>query len=132
MKIRYKKLLCAILAMFIFVSGMCLEIPQAGSLFVCAERGVTSSYICSPKGNLSQYELSSRETLGARSMVYISEMSRKPILRTFLRPSLFLFSVEFILQKISNLQKCIETVNAPETRYATELLYYIHQQDGEK
>lgn len=132
MKIQYKRMICAIIAMFILVSGMCLEIPQADSLLVRAEHSMTSAYICSNKGNLSQYELSSRETLGVRSMVYISEISRRPVLRTILKFSTFLFSVEYILQKISNLQKSIETVTAPETRYATELLSYIHQQDGKK
>lgn len=132
MKRRYDKILCIITAWFILLSGMCLEVPQADSLFACIDNSSSTSYMSSPEGTLSQYELSSRETIGVRGTAFISSISRRPILRTTLRISLIMFWAEIFLLKTSNLQRAAETVCAPETHYFTALLNYIHRQDGKK
>lgn len=113
MKRRYDRMICIIIALFILVSGMCPEIPQADSHFVCLDNSSGTSYIISPNGTLSQYELSSRETIGIRSTAFISDSSRKQDLRMTLRVSLILFLVEAFLLKISNPQRAAETVCAP-------------------
>lgn len=132
MKRRYDKILCIITAWFILLSGMCLEIPQADSLFACIDNNSSTSYISSPEGTLSQYKLSSRETTGVRDTAFISSISRRPVLRTALRFSLIMFWAERFLLRTSNLQRAVETVCAPKTHYFTALLYYIHRQDGKK
>lgn len=132
MKRRYDRMICIIIALFILVSGMCPEIPQADSHFACLDNSSGTSYISSPKGTLSQYELSSRETIGIRSTAFISDSSRKQDLRMTLRVSLILFLAEAFLLKLSNPQRAAETVCAPETHFFTALLNYIHQQDGKK
>ena len=130
MKRRYDKILCVITAMFILLSGMCLEIPQADSLFACLDDSSVTSYLSSPEGTLSQYELSSRETTGVRSTSFISNESKRPILRNTLRFFVILFLAEIFLRKASDLQRAVETVCSPETHYFTALLNYIHRQDG--
>ena len=132
MKRRYDKMICVIIALFVLLSGMCLEIPQADSLFARMEKSYDSTYICASKGTLSQYELSSRETTGIRSTAFISDSSRKQDLRMTLRVSLILFLAEVFLLKLSNPQRAAETVCASETHFFTALLNYIHRQDGKK
>lgn len=132
MKMRYNKMLCVIIAMFILVSGMCLEIPQADSFFACMDDSPTTSCISESKGIHSQYQLSSRETIGVRSTAFISSTSKRPVLRTVLRVSVIMFLAEIFLLKASNLQRVAETAQAPETHYVTALLNYIHRQDGKK
>ncbi len=125
-------MLCLITALFILVSGMCLEIPRADSLFVCLDNNAAASYLSSPEGILSQYELSSRETIGVRTTAFIESTAKRPNLRTILRFSMMLLWAEEILLKASNLQLAVETTCAPETYYFTALLNYIHRQDGKK
>jgi len=38
----------------------------------------------------------------------------------------------FLFTKVSDLQKAVETAEAPETRYAAALLRYLQNQDGKK
>lgn len=132
MKRRYGKLICIFIALFILISGMCQEIPQADSLFACLDNSSSTSYINSPKGTLSQYELSSKETIGIRSTAFISDSSRKTDLRMTLRVSLVLFLAEDFLLKISIPQRAAETVCVSETHFFTAILNYLHRQDGKK
>ena len=132
MKRRYGKLICIFIALFILISGMCQEIPQADSLFACLDNSSSTSYISSPKGTLSQYELSSKETIGIRSTAFISDSSRKTDLRMTLRVSLVLFLAEDFLLKISIPQRAAETVCVSETHFFTAILNYLHRQDGKK
>ena len=132
MKRRYGKLICIFIALFILISGMCQEIPQADSLFACLDNSSSTSYISSPKGTLSQYELSSKETIGIRSTAFISDSSRKTDLRMTLRVSLVLFLAEDFLLKLSIPQRAAETVCVSETHFFTAILNYLHRQDGKK
>ena len=132
MKSRYDKILCLITALFILVSGMCLEIPQADFLLACIDNSPSSSYFSSPESTLFQYELSSRETVGVRCETFVETTAKRPSLRTIFRFSLILFLAELVLLKTSNLQLAAETACAPETHYCTALLNYIHRQDGKK
>lgn len=132
MKSRNNKILCLITALFILVSGMCTEIPQADSLFACIDKNPSTSYFSSPEGTLFQYELSSRETIGIRCETFVETTVKRPSLRTIFRFSLILLLAEVSLLKTSNLQLAAETACAPETHYCTALLNYIHRQDGKK
>ena len=132
MKSRYNKILCLITALFILVSGMCMEIPQADSFFACIDNSPSTSYLSSPEGALSRYELSSRETIGVRSEAFVETTAKRPVLRTTFRGPLTLYLAELFLLKTSNIQLTVETSCAPKTHYFTELLNYIHKQDGKK
>lgn len=132
MKIRYNKILCVIIALFIMVSGMCPEIPQAGSFFTCLDNSSTTSFTEGDANPLSQYQLSGRENLGFRNAAFISGTVKRPVPRMVLRISLLLYLAESLLVRLSNLQRTVETAQAPETHYATALLNYIHRQDGKK
>ena len=132
MNTRYNKILCVIIAMFIFVSGMCLEIPRADSSFVYNNSYFAASSAGSSVKPISQYEISGRENLGFRNAAIISSTPKRPVLRTVLRIPFLFYLVESVLLRTSDLQRAVETIQSPETHYATALLYYIHQQDGKK
>lgn len=132
MKRQYNKLVCVIIALFILISGMCLEVPQADSFFACVDNNSITSCISSSRGSFSQYEISSRETTGVHSETFVSNISRRPILRAIVRVSSILSLAEIFLLKTSDIQSVFDAVCVFETHYFTALLNYIHRQDGKK
>lgn len=59
MSCRNNRLIWCFIAIFILISGMCVEQPQAGSLLCCMENHSDATRIVSSKGTLACYELSS-------------------------------------------------------------------------
>lgn len=132
MKREYSRLIYCIIALFILLSGICLEQPSADSLFACADNTSATSYIDSTGRAIRDYELSATEMLGARTTSFVVAGVRRPVIRLFYRLSFMLFLADILLLKISNPQVEVETRFAPETYYFTALLYYILRQDGKK
>lgn len=132
MKCRNDRLIWCIIAIFILFSGMCVELPQAGSLLGCIENHTDVSCIVSPKGALSYYELSSMELLESQNTSFIVDIEKRPVIRTFYRVCLTLCLAGILLFRLSDLEMATETVCAPKTHYFDVLLNYIHSQDGKK
>ena len=132
MKCRNDRLICCIIAIFILFSGMCVELPQAGSFLGYMENRAETSDIVSLKGSLSCYELSSMELLGNRNTSAIVDIEKRPLIRAFYRVSLLLCLTGLFLFRMSDLEAATEMVCAPKTHYVDVLLKYIHSQDGKK
>lgn len=132
MKCRHKGLICCIIAIFILFSGMCVEQPQAGSLFACRENIASTSYVSSPKGTLSRYGLCIPELMGTQGTSFIAGNVELPVMRTFYRISLLLSLVAIFLLGLSKLQAAVEMVRSLKTHYCATILNYIHSQDGKK
>ena len=132
MKSLHNKIICLTMALFILLSGMCLEIPKADSLFACINKSESTSYVSSPGGTLENHELSGSEYGMVQHIAFISSAPKKTALRVIVRNVVILFWAELFSLRASNLQKAVETVCAPETHYFTALLNYIHKQDGKK
>lgn len=132
MKREYSRLIYCIIALFILLSGICLEQPSADSLFACADNTSSTSYIDSTGRAIRDYELSTTEMLGARTTSFVSAGVRRPVIRLLYRLSFILFLADILLLKMSNPRDEVETRRAPETHYFTALLHYILKQDGKK
>lgn len=132
MSCRNNRLIWCFIAIFILISGMCVEQPQAGSLLCYMENHSDATSIVSSKGTLACYELSSMELLGNKNTSFIAGIEKRPIMRTFYRATLLLCLIGILLFRLSNLEAATETVYAPKTHYFDVLLNYIHSQDGKK
>lgn len=132
MKRGYDRLIFCIIALFILLSGICLEQPSADSLFACSDSVSSASYIDTLGKAMRDYELSATEVFGARSSTFVSAGVRRPVIRLLYRLSFILFLADILLLKMSNPRDEVETRRAPETHYFTALLHYILKQDGKK
>lgn len=131
MKHKYKGLICCLFAIFILFFGMCMEQPDADSLFACVEKHETTSFIGNPEGTVSFYEMSAAKFLGVSNTAFIAASMKNGITRTFLRLSLLLYCAEYFLFKLSNLQAAVN-INTSETFYSAVILNYIQSKDGKK
>ncbi len=132
MKRGYERIIFCIIAVFILLSGICLEQPSADSLFACADPVSSTSYIDTIRMPMRDYELSATEVFGVRNISFVSTGPRRPVARLLYRLSFMLFLAGVILLKMSNPRAEVETRCAPETYYFTALLHYILGQDGKK
>lgn len=132
MRRQYSGIICLIIALLIALSGMCVEIPQADSFFACFDENPVNSCLIAPEGELSQYKLSSRETIGIQDIAFVARMFKRQTERNiFCQQAPILVSTTDCM-RTSDLQRTIETVHAPATYYSVMLLHYIQMQDGQK
>lgn len=132
MEKRLGRIACLLIALLLSLSGMCQENPKADSFFACIDHDPYTSSLSAPESVLSQYKLSSRETTGVRDTAYVSEVLGKPVVRSVFRIPLLYFFAAFFMLENSDLQRAVETVHAPVTRFVTVLLRLIHRKDGKK
>ena len=132
MKEKYRGWICCMIAMLILFSGMCMEQPNADSLFASVERQAYSSVLSSPDDSLSFYEWSTTELLGVRTSSFLSSYVKTNDSRTFLRLALLLHMAGFFLFRLSNLQAAVEQGETSKTFYFAVLLNYIQSKDGKK
>ena len=132
MKEKYRGWICCLIAIIILFSGMCMEQPNADSLFACVERHAYDTVISSSADALSFYELSTTEFQGVRTSSFLSAYVKTSTSRTFLRLALLLYMAGFFLFRLSNLQAAIEQGDTSETFYFAVLLNYIQSKDGKK
>lgn len=134
MERKYNRLYCIIIAMFILISGICLDHPKADSFLVYADHVFTASLDSSSGRELSRYELTSAETLGVRDAAFVAGSMRRLSVRGMHRNriAILIWATGVFCLKLSNLCTAVETVGAPETQYTAALLKYIREQDGKK
>lgn len=134
MERKYNRLYCIVIAMFILISGICLEQPKADSFFAYADHISVASLDRSSGRELSRYELTSAETLGVRDTAFVAGSMRRPSVRGMHRNriAILILAAGVFCLKLSNLRTAVETAGAPETQYTTALLKYIREQDGKK
>ena len=132
MKEKYRGWICCLIAIIILFSGMCMEQPNADSLFACVEHHVYDTVISSSDDALSFYELSTTEFQGVRTSSFLSAYVKTSTSRSFLRLVLLLYMAGFFLFRLSNLQAAIEQRDTSETFYFAVLLNYIQSKDGKK
>jgi len=123
--------ICCVLAILVLFAGMCLEIAKADSLFVSDQKSVSVVYNANAY-EWSDCEFSTAEMSGVRSTAYIASAIRRYSERNTIRLSILWLLTGFLFTKVSDLQKAVETAEAPETRYAAALLRYLQNQDGKK
>ncbi len=132
MKEKYRGWICCLIAIIILFSGMCMEQPNADSLFACVERHAYDSVISSSEDALSFYELSTTEFQGVRTSSFLSAYVKTSTSRTFLRLALLLYMAGLFWFRLSNLQAAVEQGETSETFYFAVLLNYIQSKDGKK
>ena len=132
MKEKYKGWVCCLIAIIILFSGMCMEQPNADSLFASVEHHIYSSVLSSSDDSLSFYERSTTELLGVRTSSFLSSYVKTTTSRTLLRSILLLYTAGIFLFRLSNLQAAVECGETSETLYFAVLLNYIQSKDGKK
>lgn len=132
MKEKYRGWICCLIAIIILFSGMCMEQPNADSLFAYVEHHVYDTVISSSDDALSFYELSTTEFQGVRTSSFLSAYVKTSTSRTFLRLSLLLYIAGLFLFRLSNLQAAVERGGTSETFHFAVILNYIQSKDGKK
>lgn len=134
MKTKYNYLICYILAVFMLLSGMCLENTQADFSFALTKTAQPTSTIGSLSKEILCNESCTIEMLGIRSTSYALNAARRTNYRTDIRvrASVILFCVDKFTQNFSNFHVAVNALQFPELYGKTAVLNYIHNQDGKK
>ena len=130
-KVRNHKTICALLAIAIMISGICLGEIQASSYFSCKQES-TINTADSIKGEDSVYrneQLSQREVIS--SIRQVRNVTRRINSRSEYEIELCPFNVEILPQK-SHFLAAVEEGSYLEHSCSFAILNYIHKQDGEK
>ena len=134
MKTKYNQIISYILAVFMLLSGMCLENAEADSLFVSYETAQMASTIGSLEKEILCNESCTIEMLGIRSTSYALNAVRRSNYRMDVRyrAAIALFCVEKFAQNLSNFHIAVNAIQFPELYGKAVVLHYIHSQDGKK
>ena len=126
-----KKWIGLLLAAAMILSGICLELGQADSLFLCADSAGSAPEVYCIKAMVSDYEAScTSEQLGLKSVQAMAGSERSAENNVRIVWSLFFLAV--LPQIQTKIQK--ENKKNPECASAGRrcIIRYIHRQDGEK
>ncbi len=134
MKTKYNRIICYILAVFMLLTGMCLENAEADSLFVYHETAKTTSMISSYEKEFLCNQSCTTEMLGIRSNSYSLSAAQRSNYRTDIRyrAAVIVFCVEKFAQNLSNFRIAANAIQFPELYGKAVVLHYIHSQDGKK
>lgn len=134
MKTKYNQLICFILALFMLLTGMCLENVEADSYLAFYETAQTSAVIGSWDKEILCNESCTIEMLGIRSASYSFSAARRSNYRMDIRyrAVIISFCVEKFTQNLSNFYMAANAVQFPELYGKAVVLHYIHNQDGKK
>ena len=134
MKTKYNYIICYILAVFMLLSGMCLESVEADSSFALQTAVQTTASIGSSNHEILCNESCTIEMLGIRGTSYAVSVAKRSNHRTDIRfrASILLLCVEKCAQNFSNFHIAANAIQFPELYAKAVVLNFIHNQDGKK
>lgn len=130
-KVRNHKIICALLAVAIMISGICLGEIQASSYFSCKQESSINT-LDSMQGENSVYRnerLSQREVIS--SIRQVRNVSRRIHSRSEYETELCPVKVEALPQKFHSIW-AMDDGSYLERLCKIAIITYIHEQDGEK
>ncbi|MBQ4531442.1 MAG: hypothetical protein IJA36_12675 [Lachnospiraceae bacterium] len=133
MHIRKKKLVCFMLMIFVFLSGMYFENVKTDFSVVCASNETTNSYIMSYDAVIMEAEHCTTEMMGIRNSIGIKQFVSRYIThkRDSRNPLDFLCSNSFCLSEGRSFTR-FETTCFLNQYQEEFVLNYIHKSDGKK
>lgn len=132
MLFKHKRILCSLLVLIMFLSGMCSENVSADSLFECISENQTVSTIDSLNNDIKIAESCTIEMLGIRNISYVRSTAKRSMNRADLKTSLVCLNTDDFLHLLSDFHITAYAIQLPELRSEAVVLNYIHKKDGKK
>lgn len=129
---RNHKWICFFVVIAVMISGICLEKIPADSYFSCKQ----TNTIAKVDGVLRDVSAYKTETLSQREVLSSLRISKRELRRNQVKTNyqsrISLSDAEFLPQNFQTKQKAEEKVISCKASSVSKILYYIHNQDGEK
>ena len=130
---KYNKIICYMIALFMIVSGICVDVDYVDSLFAYASSGcVTESVLSSIQDDYLSAETEAQEIRAIQESSNVYATIRSGSRRTDTKISIDLMIASLCLQNLFYFQKTAEAYEFQETLHQAVILSYIHEQDGMK
>ena len=133
MKFKKKQILCLILALFTFFTGVCFEQVEADSLFSFTLEKEPSSYVGTYDVKMLKAELCTTKMLGIRDHTYLEKsMNKTADSRKNVGKQLGLYWTNVSSTSFSSFYATVNVVFHPKLHNNFVILTYIHNADGKK
>ena len=132
-KVKKKQILCLILTLFVFFSGMCFENIKADSLFLFTSEEEPLSYVGTCDVAISDTNLCTTEMLGLNHLSYVGQFANKTAYsKKNIQVSLEIFLTDAGSGSLSNFFETVHAVELHKLCHRFVVLNYIHNADGKK
>ena len=128
----YQKVISAILAIFLLVSGMCLENTKADSYNLSSVSKQEASLSNSLSVEYDYVQSCAEEILGRQNISNIIGSVRNSNLKKDSKYSLVFLVVNEFVHSLIHFNMTEHTIASPEKHCENVILSYIHNQDGKK
>lgn len=137
MRVQIKEqFMCCLLAVILFLTGMCAEVPPADVSFLCAKEASGASITGSVLREGSSYTVLEQvytiETLRRDNATFLSSNKGRNLIRRFARTVVALLTVVILLDYLFCLGGAGETMFAKTVNSHATIVRYIQQTDGKK
>lgn len=130
---KYKKLICFILAFFMFFSGMCFGTVKADSLLMSSTLDEHNSCISSIAAFLAEEDFCTAELISVRNTSYIEQVANKGAYGCIeLGASFQVLCADIYSQLFSNFFTVVHAIQFQKLYSIETVLSYIHNMDGKK
>ena len=136
MRITYHNIICCIMAFFMIVSSVCVDVDYVDSVFARSTYA-TSEYmedtaVASVRDDYLTVGTDAQEIRAIQESSNVYATIRNGSRRNDTKWSINLIIASLCLQNLFHFQKTVEAFAFQETLYQTVIVSYIHEQDGMK
>ena len=131
--LKKKQILCLILALFVFFTGVCFEQIEADSLFSFTLETEPSSYVGTYEVTILKAELCTAKMLGIHDHSYLGKDTNKTVHgRKNIGKTLEFYCTNIGSTSFSNFYATVNAVFHKKLHHNFVILTYIHNADGKK
>ena len=128
-----QQILCCIMTVILFLTGMCVEFPPANPLFLCTQESVVEevSMLRESTEQINVERICSISMLKVNDETYLSSTG-KNVIRRFIQSVAILYTVILMLCCVSYFGKATDFTSHRLVSSRATIVRYIQQKDGKK
>lgn len=137
MKLKVKEqIICCIMVVILFFTGMCVELPSADASFLYAKKATVSSAadsVISNRGNTTKLEpICVIEAFSHDAIISFRSNRGRTLIRRFFRNVVALVAVAILLSHLFQYGDVADLVSSRKIGSHAVIVKYIQQKDGKK
>ena len=128
-----QQILCCIMTVILFLTGMCVELPPANLFFSCTQESVVGevSMLRETTDQINVERICPINMLKVNDETYLSNTG-KSVIRRFIRSVAILYAAILMLYCISYFGKATGFASHELVSSRATIVHYIQQKDGKK